>query len=128
MDWYNFITSTIALLLGGGWFVTYKAHKREKEGEATQAEASGWQKQQEVYQTTIADLKETCDYIRKDRDLLRQENEQLRQENTQLRNKIQNLEDQMQDLKKDIARQGRRIETIVNKHKNKKNNDNTKEG
>lgn len=128
MDWTTLTLSIVTLILGGGWFVTYKAHKREKEGEATQAEASGWQKQQEVYQATIKDLKETCDYIRKDRDLLRQENEQLRQENTQLRNKIKDLEDQMQELKKDIARQGRRIETIVNKHKNKKNNDDTKEG
>ena len=35
---------------------------------------------------------------------------------------------QLHNLKKDIARQGRRIETIVNKHKNKENNDGTKEG
>lgn len=110
MDWMNYVLSALTIIAGGGWFVNYRAKK-------IRAEADSWKAQQEVYQTTIADLKESCDYIRKDRDLLRKENEELRNENNMLREKILELEQQMSDLRRDIARQGRRIESLTNKKK-----------
>lgn len=117
---YEIISTVLTLFFGGGWFIYYKANKKIKEGEATQSEASGWEAQQHVYQHTIEDLEKSCDFIRKDRDLLRKENEELRKENMELRKRISGLEDKILELQKDIARNGRRIEALVNKEKKKK--------
>ena len=78
MEWLEFILAIVTLIAGGGWFVTYKAYKKGQMGEATEKEAEGWLKQQELYQRTIDDLKESCEYIKQDRNLLREENDRLR--------------------------------------------------
>ena len=120
MDIYSIINTIVTVILGGGWFIYYKSNKKKAEGEAVQSEASGWEAQQHVYQHTIEDLEKSCDFIRKDRDLLRKENEELRKENMELRKRIGGLEDKILELQKDIARNGRRIEAIVNKEKKRK--------
>lgn len=120
MDVYSIINTIVTIFLGGGWFIYYKSNKKKAEGEATQSEASGWEAQQRVYQHTIEDLEKSCEFIRNDRDLLRKENEELRKENMTLRKRIGELEDKILDLQKDVARNGRRIEAIVNKEKKKK--------
>lgn len=121
MDLYNTISTLITVILGGGWFVYYKANKKKANAEASIIEADGWKAQQEVYQTTIEDMKVSCDYIRNDRDLLRKENEELRKENVELRKRIGELEDKILEVQKEVARNGRRIEALVNKEKRKKN-------
>ena len=120
MDIYSIINTIVTIFLGGGWFIYYKSNKKKAEGEAVQSEATGWEAQQHVYQHTIEDLEKSCEFIRKDRDLLRKENEELRKENMELRKRIGTLEDKIQELQKDIARNGRRIEALVNKEKKKK--------
>ena len=120
MDIYSIINTIITILLGGGWFIYYKANKKKANGEATTAEANGWEAQQHVYQHTIEDLEKSCDFIRQDRDLLRKENEKLRKENCELRKEVGDLKAQQEDMKRDIARMGRRIEALVNKDKKKK--------
>lgn len=123
MDWISIISSLAAVFAGGGWFIHYRASKKKSYGEASQAEAEGWKAQQDVYQQTIADLKESCAYIRDDRNLLREENKKLREENNQLREKYNELdkkileiqkdyERKIGELRKDLARQGRRLENI----------------
>jgi septal ring factor EnvC (AmiA/AmiB activator) len=112
MEWYSIISSIVTVILGGGWFIYYRANKIKANGEAMQAEAEGWAKQQEVYHNTIDELKATCEYIATDRNLLRDENTKLREENTTLRNKINEMEDQMLEMRKEISRLGRRIEAI----------------
>lgn len=120
IDIYNIINTIVTVFVGGGWFIYYKSNKKKAEGEATSAEASGWEAQQKVYQHTIEDLEKSCDFIRKDRDLLRKENEELHKENMELRKRIGTLEDKILDMQKEIARNGRRIEALVNKEKKKK--------
>ena len=66
MEWYTIISSIVTIILGGGWFVYYRANKMKAYGEA-------WESQQRVYQNTIADLEKSCEFIRNDRDLLRKE-------------------------------------------------------
>lgn len=117
MDLYNIITTALTLITGGGWFIYYKANQRKAEGEATVAEADGWKAQQDVYQQTIIDLKESCEYIRQDRNLLRDENKELRKENNELREKINEMERQLLTLRKELSRQGRRIDSIVKETK-----------
>lgn len=117
----DIVMPLLTIVAGGGWFIYYRANKKKANGEAVQAEASGWESQQHVYQHTIDDLEKTCDFIRKDRDLLRKENEELRKENKELRKRIGDLEDKILELQRGVARNGRRIEAIVNKTKKKKN-------
>lgn len=120
MGWMEFILGLATLILGTGWLFTWRAFKKKNMGEAVQAEASGWEAQQKVYQHTIEDLENSCNFIRQDRDLLRKENEELRRENTALRKRIGELEDKILELQKDVARNGRRIEAIINKEKKRK--------
>lgn len=120
MDVYSIINTIVTIFLGGGWFIYYRANKKKANGEATQAEANGWEAQQRVYQNTITDLEKSCEFIRNDRDLLRKENEELRKENRELRERIGGLEDEILELKKEVARNGRRIEAIVNREKKRK--------
>lgn len=119
IDIYNIINTIVTAFVGGGWFIYYKSNKKKADGEASEAEASGWESQQKVYQHTIEDLEKSCDFIRKDRDLLRKENEELHKENMELRKRIGTLEDKILDMQKEIARNGRRIEALVNKEKKK---------
>lgn len=110
MGWMEFVLALLTLVFGGGWFVYYRANKMKAYGEA-------WESQQRVYQNTISDLEKSCEFIRNDRDLLRKENEELRKENRELRDKIKHLESLIIDIRRDMARQGRRIESLTNKTK-----------
>lgn len=113
MDWISIVISVLTAVAGGGWFITYRAYKRKANGEAAQVEAEGWKAQQDVYQQTIEDLKQSCAYIRDDRNLLREENVKLRQENVILREKYNEIETQIMELRKELARQGRRLESVL---------------
>ena len=121
MEWYTIISSIVTIILGGGWFVYYRANKMKAYGEA-------WESQQRVYQNTIADLEKSCEFIRNDRDLLRKENEELRKENRELRDKINHLEGVILEIRKDMARQGRRIESLSNRTKKENKQQRSKEG
>lgn len=109
----SIIVPIVTVILGGGWFIYYRANKMKAYGEA-------WETQQRVYQNTIADLEKSCEFIRNDRDLLRKENEELRKENMVLRNRFSDLESKVFELQEKVARQGRRIESLTNKAKKKK--------
>ena len=94
----EFLLAFATLILGTGWLFTYRAYKRKANGEATQVEAEGWKAQQDVYQQTIEDLKESCEYIKQDRNLLREENTALRAETEEWRSKYRELEGQFVEL------------------------------
>lgn len=113
MEWLDFILGALTLVTGGGWFIYYRANRRKADGEATQSEAEGWKSMQDVYQQTIDDLNKYCNDIRNDRNLLRDENNQLREENRKLRDKYLDMENQIMELRKELARQGRRLESIL---------------
>ena len=113
MGWIETILSLLTLLAGGGWFVTYRAYKRDAEGRATQSEAEGWAKMQEVYQKHIEDISEITDKVREERDMEIERNEKLRHEYEEMRTKYNELEDQILDLRKELARQGRKLEVIL---------------
>ena len=86
MEWYTIVSSIVTIILGGGWFVYYRANKMKAYGEA-------WESQQRVYQNTIADLEKSCEFIRNDRDLLRKENKNLF--------KLGELQKEVDEIKKD---------------------------
>ena len=117
MEVYNYISMALNLVLGGGWFIHYKAGKKKANAEATVTEAEGWLKQQQAYHNTIDELKATCEYIANDRNLLREENTKLREENNQYREKINEMESTIFDLKKEVSRLGRRVEALSKEEK-----------
>lgn len=127
-EYLSGITSILALVAGGGWFVHYRANKRIKEGEADESQANGWAQQQHVYQTTIADLKESCEYIKNDRNILREENAKLMEENNILREKINSMEEQMYELRSQISRLGRIVKTLQKDEKDKSKKNKSSEG
>lgn len=127
METYSIISTVISIIMGGGWFIYYGANKRKANGEATQSEADGWARQQEVYHNTIEELKSTCEYIANDRNVLRDENDKLRKENNLLRDKINEMEEQLFEMKKEVSRLGRRIEALSEKSKEKKHDGDDKE-
>lgn len=117
MDIYGIITTVLTLFFGGGWFIYYKANKRIKEGEATQSEASGWEAQQHVYQTTIEDQQKFYEHLKADFNVVVEENSKLRKENNELREKVNDLENQMLDMKREISRLGRKLEALSKEEK-----------
>ena len=105
MDIYSIINTIFTIFLGGGWFIYYRANKQKAQGEATQAEAEGWKGMQELYQKTIADFDGYCEDMRKERSV-------LKTENTEMREKYKKMDDEILVLKRQISRQGRKIEAL----------------
>ena len=81
MEWYSVLTTIISLIAGGGWFIYYRANKRKANGEATQSEAEGWRKQQEVYESTIESQQNWYNKLKEDFNVVIEENSRLRREN-----------------------------------------------
>ena len=105
MDIYSIINTIVTIFLGGGWFIYYRANKQKAQGEATQAEAEGWKGMQELYQKTIADFDGYCEDMRKERSVLKTENNEMRE-------KYKKMDDEILGLKRQISRQGRKIEAL----------------
>ena len=105
MDIYSIINTIVSIFLGGGWFLHWKASRKKANGEATQAEAEGWKGMQELYQKTIADFDGYCEDMRKERSALKTENNEMRE-------KYKKMDDEILGLKRQISRQGRKIEAL----------------
>lgn len=105
MEIYSIINTFVTVFLGGGWFIYYRANKQKAQGEATQAEAEGWKGMQELYQKTIADFDGYCEDMRKERSVLKTENNEMRE-------KYKKMDDEILGLKRQISRQGRKIEAL----------------
>lgn len=105
MEIYSIINTFVTVFLGGGWFIYYRANKQKAQGEATQAEAEGWKGMQELYQKTIADFDSYCEDMRKERSVLKTENNEMRE-------KYKKMDDEILGLKRQISRQGRKIEAL----------------
>ena len=105
MDIYSIINTIVTIFLGGGWFIYYRANKKKAEGEAVQSEAEGWKGMQELYQKTIADFDGYCEDMRKERSVLKTENNEMRE-------KYKKMDDEILVLKRQISRQGRKIEAL----------------
>lgn len=103
---FEIIAPILTLVAGGGWFITYRAYKRGANGEATQKEAEGWKSIQDLYQQTIEDFKT---YSRD----MRQERSVLKQENKEMRDKYNQIVEEILILKKQLSRQGRKIEALT---------------
>ena len=123
MEIYNIINTIVTIFLGGGWFLHWRAHKRQEyakahqeEASAKQTEADAFKSMQDAYQQMHEDvlnrLKEVCDerdHYKDERDEERKANRELRQKYTELDERMTNLDLQ---YKRDISRLGRRIDVL----------------
>ena len=105
MEIYSILNTVITLFLGGGWFLHWRATKKKANGEAVQAEAEGWKAMQDLYQQTIEDFKVYSDDMRQERSVLKKENGEMREKYKQLDNEII-------VLKRQLSRQGRKIDAL----------------
>lgn len=103
---FEIIAPILTLVAGGGWFITYRAYKRGANGEATQKEAEGWKSIQDLYQQTIEDFKTYSNDMRQERSVLKQENKEMR-------DKYNQIVEEILILKKQLSRQGRKIEALT---------------
>ena len=114
-DWGGFLLGILGLIFGGAsaWLFTFKAMRRKADGESQQVVADSWKSVQDVYQQTIDDLNKYCEDIRHDRSVIHDENVKLREENAKLREKYNDMEEQIMELRKELARQGRKLESML---------------
>lgn len=92
------VMPVITLICGGGWFINYQAKK-------VHAEAEGWKGMQDLYQQTINDFKVYSEDMRTERQVLKTENAELRE-------RYKRIDDEMINIKRQLARQGRKLEAI----------------
>ena len=116
MEVYSIINTIITAILGGGWFLHWRAGKRKAEGEAKQTEAQANKEAQEYYNSTLADVNRTLAEVRAERDSYKDERNELRKENQEMRSKYIEIEDKMTEIdltyRRDLARLGRRIDVL----------------
>ena len=98
------IPSLLGMLAGGGLtgLVAWRAYRRKANGEATQTEADAMKSVQDVYQQTIADLKDYNQELRMDRNHLRQDRNEIRQENEELRKRQNDIDDKVRKLEREV--------------------------
>lgn len=105
MDVYSIINTIVTIILGGGWFIHWRAGKRKANAEASQSEAEGWKAMQDLYQQTINDFKVYSEDMRNERTA-------LKKENSEMRDKYKQVEEEILSLKRQLSRQGRKLEAI----------------
>lgn len=113
---YSLINTLMTIVLGGGWFLHWRASRRKANGEAKQTEAQANKEAQEYYNTTLADVNRTLAEVRAERDHYKDERNELRKENYEMRAKYIEIEERMTQMdlnyKRDISRLGRRIDVL----------------
>lgn len=113
---FSIANSIITIVLGGGWFLHWRASNRKANGEAKQVEADAFKSMQDAYQQMHEDVLKRLDEVIKERDNYKDERDEERKANKEMRAKYIEIEKRMTDMdnqyKRDISRLGRRIEAI----------------
>lgn len=117
------ILTNVGLLLGGsgiGCLTTLKYTRMQARGEARNAENEATKSVQDIYQELIADIQKDREdqkaYIltlKDDRNHLREDRDVLRKENERMRKSTEALQDEIQSVKREVARQGRKLEIVT---------------
>ena len=120
------IISLLGLFIGGGGgdFFTWRYLRRKAKAEAVTAEVDAAKDMQDMYQQMLEDAKrdredrrEQVEELRKDRDHYKQERNELRDKMEQLTRSFMDwrveADNDRSKMKMDIAKLGRKVETIV---------------
>lgn len=97
---------------GGGAFFTWKYQRRKAKSESIEADASAAKEMQDVYQQLIADIKTDRDEQKSYIGELKEDRRHLREERDELRKRQDELESAVRSLQRDVARNGRMVESM----------------
>ena len=112
------LTIIISVLTAvGGWeairyFLNRRAEKRKAEAEAESAETAATKEVQDVYQQLIADVKADREEQRQYIMELKEDRKHLRDERDELLARIDKTDDTVRQLQRDVARNGRMVESM----------------
>ncbi|MBQ9705064.1 MAG: hypothetical protein IJV55_02570 [Paludibacteraceae bacterium] len=108
------IIALLGALTGGGLtgLFAWRANRRKAEGEATQAEADAMKSVQDVYQQALADQEKYAAKLRETRDHLANDRDEMRRENNDLRKRLNDMDEKVRQLERDVARNGRMVESL----------------
>jgi len=108
MEWgelLNWILGILTLIASGGWFVNWRAHKRQEDAKAIQSE-------QDIYQEMLTDLETHNERLRKFNAEISDECEQLRKRVAENENKLLKQDDKLREQEKKLATQENKIESL----------------
>lgn len=109
------IISIATMLLGGGgigYFLSWRYNRRKEAAEAGQAETTAAKEMQDMYQQLIDDVKRDRDEQKAYIIELKDDRQHLREERDDLRNRLDQLEELVRRLQRDVARNGRMVESM----------------
>ena len=112
---FETISNVIALLAGGsglGCLLTWQYTKRKAKAETESAEAAATKELQDIYQQLIADVKQDRDEQKTYINELKEDRQHLRDERDELRSMIDDLDLKVRSLERDVARNGRMVESM----------------
>lgn len=104
MEWgeiLNWVLGILTVIASGGWFVNWRAHRRQEDAKAIQSE-------QDIYQEMLSDLKEH-------NEVLRRFNKEVSDECEQLRKRVADNEIKLHEQDGKIREQGEQLRTQENK-------------
>lgn len=109
------IISIAGLLLGGGGiggWLSYRYTRRKEKAEADSAETAATKEVQDVYQQLITDVKTDRDEQRQYISELKDDRRHLREERDELRDRIDQTDEKVRVLQREVARNGRMVESL----------------
>lgn len=101
----NWILGVLTLIAGGGWFVNWRAHRRQEDAKAIQSE-------QDVYQEMLTDLKEHNEVLRKFNKEVSDDCEQLRKRVADNETKLREQDEKIREQERKLSSQENKIETL----------------
>ena len=104
----------LGLILGGGSgaFFTWRYMKKKAKAEAESAEVDMAQKVQDTYQQMLKDKDEEMEDKKKIINELREERDHFKNDRNELRERVSKMETNILDMKREIARNGRKLEAL----------------
>ena len=115
MEWgeiLNWILGVITLIASGGWFVNWRAHKRQENAKARQTELDATKTEQDMYQEMLADLETHNERLRKFNAEISDECEQLRKRVAENESKLREQDDKLREQDKKLLAQENKIESL----------------
>ena len=109
------IVTVVGLLLGGGGIgglLTWRYNRRKEKAEAQTAEVNMAKEVQDIYQQALKSKDEEVADKNRIISELREERDHFRQDRNELRNRLDKTDETIRTLQKDVARNGRMVESM----------------
>lgn len=111
---FDTILSLLGLFIGGGGgaFFTWRYMRRKAKAEAQTEEVNMAKAVQDAYQQMLADKETDLEDRKKVIQELREERDHYKNDRNELRERVGKMEDTVLELKREVARNGRMVESM----------------